>query len=92
MLQHGVRQSTEVASNMVSVERVVQYTKLEKEHPLETIGQKPPRDWPSRGKIQFKNTYLSYALELSPVLKNVNIEIDSGEKVSIFLSYIPLPF
>ncbi|CAH1098765.1 unnamed protein product [Psylliodes chrysocephalus] len=83
MLQHGVRQSTEVASNMVSVERVVQYTKLEKEHPLETIGQKPPRDWPSRGKIQFKNTYLSYALELSPVLKNVNIEIDSGEKIGV---------
>ncbi|CAH1098767.1 unnamed protein product [Psylliodes chrysocephalus] len=83
MLQHGVRQSTEVASNMISVERVMQYTKLEKEHPLETIGQKPPRDWPSKGKIQFKNTYLSYAPEFPPVLRDLNIEIASAEKIGI---------
>ncbi|CAH1098768.1 unnamed protein product [Psylliodes chrysocephalus] len=83
MLQFGVRQSTEVASNMISVERVMQYTKLKKEHPLETIGQKPPLDWPSKGKIHFKNTSLSYAPELSPVLKNLNIDIGSAEKVGI---------
>ncbi|CAH1098763.1 unnamed protein product [Psylliodes chrysocephalus] len=82
LVQYGVRQGTDVASNMVSVERVMQYTKLEKEHPLET-GQKPPREWPSKGKIHFKNTYLSYAPELSPVLKDLNIEIGSAEKIGI---------
>lgn len=86
LVQYGVRQGTDVASNMVSVERVMQYTKLEKEHPLET-GQKPPREWPSKGKIHFKNTYISYAPELSPVLKDLNIKIGSAEKVGIFLSY-----
>ncbi|CAG9863420.1 unnamed protein product [Phyllotreta striolata] len=84
MVQYGVRQSAEIASNMVSVERVLDYTKLEKEGPFESLpAKKPPRDWPGKGKIIFKNTYLRYALDLPPVLKNLNIEVNSGEKIGI---------
>ncbi|XP_056645134.1 ATP-binding cassette sub-family C member 4-like [Diorhabda sublineata] len=82
MLQFGVRQTAEVASNMVSVERVLQYTKLTKEGPFESK-KKPPREWPEKGKIIFKNTFLRYALELPPVLKNLNIEVNSAEKIGI---------
>ncbi|XP_050504204.1 ATP-binding cassette subfamily C member 4 [Diabrotica virgifera virgifera] len=84
MVQYGVRQSAEVASNMISVERVLQYTKLDKEGPFETLpGKKPPRNWPEKGRIIFKNTYLKYAPELPPVLKDLNIEVNSGEKIGI---------
>lgn len=84
MLQYGVRQTAEVASNMISVERVLQYTKLEKEGPFESLpGNKPPRDWPSAGRIIFKNLYLRYATDEQPVLRNLNFEIKSGEKVRI---------
>nr|CAH7718231.1 unnamed protein product [Callosobruchus chinensis] len=84
MLQYGVRQTAEVASNMVSVERVLQYTKLEKEGPFETLpANKPPLGWPSQGHVMFEKVYLRYAPELDPVLKNLTIEVNPGEKVGI---------
>lgn len=98
MLQIGVRQTAEVASNMTSIERVLQYTKLEKENNAEQQPSKnldkdwshfakltyinPERNWPQTGNIVFKNTYLKYAPEAQPVLKNLNLEIKAGEKVS----------
>ncbi|XP_018579794.1 probable multidrug resistance-associated protein lethal(2)03659 isoform X2 [Anoplophora glabripennis] len=84
MLQIGARQTAEVAANMISVERVLQYCKLEKEGPFESLPtEKPPRDWPQAGKITFKNMYLQYDPLEAPVLRNLNIEIRAGEKVGI---------
>lgn len=102
MLQIGVRQSTEVASNMISIERVLQYTKLEKETTYEHQPTKnldkdwlyfakitynnPDRNWPQTGNIIFKNVFLRYAADAPPVLKNLNFEIKAGEKVSLITS------
>ncbi|XP_057665399.1 ATP-binding cassette sub-family C member 4-like isoform X1 [Diorhabda carinulata] len=84
MVQYGVFMTAQVAGNMISVERILQYTKLEKEGPFESLAtKKPPRDWPSNGNIMFKNIYLRYSHELQPVLKNVNIDIRSREKIGI---------
>ncbi|KAJ8938370.1 hypothetical protein NQ318_022868 [Aromia moschata] len=84
MLQIGPRQTAEVASNMISVERVLQYCKLDKEGPFESHpSKKPSRDWISAGKIIFKNVYLSYSPEEAPVLKDLSFEIQAGEKVGI---------
>lgn len=83
MLQIGVRQSAEVASNMTSVERVLQYTKLENEEDLNPNEKKVPgSSWPHSGKITFKNTSLWYSKNERPVLKNLNISIEAGEKVT----------
>lgn len=82
MLQIGVRQSAEVASNMTSVERVLQYTKLDNEERLNTNPRKiPDKSWPQSGKITFKNTFLWYSKEERPVLKNLNLTVEAGEKV-----------
>lgn len=82
MLQYGVRQTTEVASNMTSVERILQYTKLDKEGPFESLPtKKPSRDWPQHGRVVFKDIYLRYVPDDPPVLKNLNIEIRPAEKV-----------
>lgn len=82
MTQYGVRQSAEVATQMTSVERVLQYTKLDKEGPFESLpAQKTHRDWPQKGAIIFKNVYLRYASDIPPVLKNLCITINPGEMV-----------
>lgn len=87
MLQIGVRQSAEVASNMTSVERVLQYTKLDNEENLNPNSTAAPdKAWPKEGKITFKDTYLWYNKVESPVLKNLNIVVQPGEKVTIFHS------
>ncbi|EFA04157.2 ATP-binding cassette sub-family C member 4 [Tribolium castaneum] len=84
MLQYGVRQTAEVASNMTSVERILQYTKLDKEGPFESLPtKKPSRDWPQQGRVVFKNVYLRYIPNDPPVLKNLSFEIQPGEKVGI---------
>lgn len=83
MLQYGVRQSAEFVSQLTSVERILQYTKLDKEGPFESLpAKKPHRDWPQNGAIEFKNVTLRYIPEEAPVLKNLNISIKAGEKVS----------
>lgn len=82
MTQYGVRQSAEVASQMTSVERVLQYTKLDKEGPFESLpANRPERDWPKNGNIIFEKVFLRYVSTEAPVLKNLNITIKAGEKV-----------
>lgn len=91
MLQLGPRATAEVASNMTSVERVLQYSKLEKEGPFESLpAHKPPRDWPQKGKITFKNTYLRYDPDAAPALRNLNVTINPTEKVNLLLNPLVL--
>ncbi|XP_048006653.1 ATP-binding cassette subfamily C member 4-like [Leguminivora glycinivorella] len=80
MVQYGVKQITEVISQMTSVERVTQYTSLPQE---EIAGPSPPSGWPQRAKLVFKDLYLRYDKEAEPVLKNLNITIESGWKVGV---------
>ncbi|KAK4879098.1 hypothetical protein RN001_007244 [Aquatica leii] len=83
MLQFGMRQTAEVASQMTSVERIMQYTRLDKEGPLESMPtKKPHRDWPQHGRVEFKNVVLSY-IPGEIVLNNLNFVIEPGEKVGI---------
>ncbi|XP_037964111.2 ATP-binding cassette sub-family C member 4 isoform X2 [Plutella xylostella] len=83
MLQFGVRQTAEVISQMTSVERILQYTNIEREPQWEKGARETPKGWPSRGRIEFRNCYMKYTPEDLPVLKNLNIIIENGWKVGI---------
>ena len=84
MFQWGMRQSTELENQMTSVERVLEYSNVESEPPLEsTPDKKPPDTWPEEGKIEFKNVSLRYDPAEAPVLKNLNFVIYPQEKVGI---------
>jgi hypothetical protein len=52
--------STEAETQLVSVERVIQYTKVEIEAPAVVLETLPARSWPERGAIDFKNLKLRY--------------------------------
>ncbi|XP_041973671.1 ATP-binding cassette sub-family C member 4-like [Aricia agestis] len=80
MVQYGIKQTTEVISQMTSVERVVQFTSLPQEN---TDGPAPPKDWPQRARLVFKDLFLRYDKEADPVLKDLNIVIESGWKVGV---------
>ncbi|KAK9504179.1 hypothetical protein O3M35_010567 [Rhynocoris fuscipes] len=84
MFQWGMRQSAELENQMTSVERVLEYSKLESEPPLESPPDKKPREtWPEEGKVEFANTYLRYSSTDPWVLKNLNFVIHPKEKVGI---------
>ncbi|XP_015109439.1 multidrug resistance-associated protein 4 [Diachasma alloeum] len=82
MLQYGVRQSTEVQSQMTAVERVLEYSDLPQEESEDSASPSPP-NWPSSGRIQFKNVFMSYKKDDTPVLKNLNMTIEPGWKVGV---------
>ncbi|XP_041973563.1 ATP-binding cassette subfamily C member 4-like [Aricia agestis] len=80
MLQYGIKQLTQVVSQMISVERVLDYTNLPQETSPDTA---PPKNWPQQSKIVFKDLYLRYDKDSEPVLKNLNVVIESGWKVGV---------
>ncbi|XP_046823149.1 probable multidrug resistance-associated protein lethal(2)03659 isoform X2 [Vespa crabro] len=84
MFQWGMRQSTELENQMTSVERILEYSKIEGEPPLEsTPDKKPPENWPQQGKIEFKGVSMRYSLLESPVLMDLTFFIKPKEKVGI---------
>ncbi|XP_050594410.1 ATP-binding cassette sub-family C member 4-like isoform X2 [Bombus affinis] len=84
MLQHGMRQTAETISQMTSVERILQFTQLDKEGPFESEpNKKPSAQWPSKGEINFNHLYLRYEDSAPPVLKDLCFTIKSGEKIGI---------
>ena len=42
---------------------------------------RPSLDWPTKGVVEFKNYSLRYRPGLDLVLKDINAEVQSGEKV-----------
>ncbi|XP_069858835.1 ATP-binding cassette sub-family C member 4 [Dipodomys merriami] len=82
MFQWSVRQSAEVENMMISVERVIEYTDLEKEAPWE-CQRRPPPNWPHEGAIVFDNVNFTYSLDGPLVLKHLTALIKSREKIGI---------
>ncbi|XP_030767940.1 multidrug resistance-associated protein 4-like isoform X2 [Sitophilus oryzae] len=84
LIQWGMRQSAELENQMTSVERVLEFTRVEHEPDLYSRpDKKPPASWPKRGQIEFVNTSMRYSLHEAPVLKNLNIVIYPKQKIGI---------
>uniref|UniRef100_A0A4W2EE42 Multidrug resistance-associated protein 4 n=1 Tax=Bos indicus x Bos taurus TaxID=30522 RepID=A0A4W2EE42_BOBOX len=81
MFQWCVRQSTEV-NMMMSAERVIEYTELEKEEPWE-LDFRPPAYWPDNGMIAFNNVNFKYSPDGPLVLKDLTVSTKPKEKVCI---------
>ena len=78
-----VRQTVEVETNIVSVERVLEYSKLPSEAPEIISKCRPNASWPSQGAVEFINYSTRYRPGLNLVLKNVNLKIRPHEKIGV---------
>lgn len=78
-----VRMTVEVETNIVSVERILEYSRLTSEAPEVIESHRPPTLWPLQGEISFKNYSTRYRPELDLVLKNINLSVKPHEKVGI---------
>nr|CAD7267878.1 unnamed protein product [Timema shepardi] len=84
LLQLGMKQATEVSNNMMSVERILEYTHLEEEPSLEsTLESKPADDWPREGTIRLEHVFLRYVETEPAILHDLNFTIMPKEKVGI---------
>ncbi|KAF5844535.1 hypothetical protein GGP41_007571 [Bipolaris sorokiniana] len=78
-----VRQTVEVETNIVSVERVLEYAALPSEAPEIISKNRPPISWPAQGAVAFNNYSTRYRPGLDLVLKNVNLSIKPKEKIGV---------
>lgn len=78
-----MRQTSELENQMTSVERVLEYSKLEQERAIGSDSNEPPTTWPENGDIKFINLNLKYSDDDEPVLNNLNFTIKPLEKVGI---------
>ncbi|CAL4099766.1 unnamed protein product, partial [Meganyctiphanes norvegica] len=78
-----VRMTSDVETNIVAVERVKEYTETPQEAAWEVPEKKPQKDWPEKGVVKFNKYSTRYREGLDLVVKNIDIEIQAGEKVGI---------
>ena len=65
---------------MISVERVIEYTELEKEAAWEYV-YRPPPSWPRGGRIRFDEVNLTYSLDGPLVLNDLEAHVNGRIKV-----------
>lgn len=78
-----VRMTVEVETNIVSVERILEYSRLTPEAPEIIESNRPPVLWPSQGAIAFQDYSARYRPELDLVLKNISFSVKPHEKIGI---------
>ncbi|KMY89968.1 multidrug resistance-associated protein 1 isoform X12 [Drosophila simulans] len=79
-----VRMSSDIETNIVSVERIKEYGETKQEAPWELEQDKnKPKNWPQEGRVEFQNFQVRYREGLDLVLRGVSFNIKGGEKVGI---------
>ena len=58
------------------------YTKLDSEHGYK-VKRLPPEKWPHKGNITFQDVSLTYYPGGPQVLKEINLNINSGVKIGV---------
>lgn len=78
-----VRISGEVETNVVSVERILEYGQLPSEAPEIVSGHRPPISWPAQGAVRFVDYSTRYRPGLDLVLRNINLDIKPHENIGV---------
>ncbi|XP_031343813.1 probable multidrug resistance-associated protein lethal(2)03659 isoform X2 [Photinus pyralis] len=82
VLQWGMNQWSELENHMTSVERILEYKKVETE-PKRRVLKGISEKWPDRGSITFQNVSMKYNSFDGPIIKNLNVTIKSKEKIGV---------
>jgi len=78
-----VRMTADVETNIVGVERIMEYSEIEQEAPWVDPFNQPGRDWPETGEVEFEQYGLRYREGLDLVIKDITCIVDGGKKVGI---------
>ncbi|PIA65043.1 hypothetical protein AQUCO_00100490v1 [Aquilegia coerulea] len=72
-----------VESDIISVERILQYTCIPSEAPLVVDANRPASNWPSQGEVTICNLQIRYAPHLPLILRGVTCSFPGGTKTGI---------
>ncbi|XP_038068240.1 ATP-binding cassette sub-family C member 8-like [Patiria miniata] len=80
MLNWFIRQTSLIEMQMNAVERIKYYSEI----PTENYqGELPKAEWPDQGAVSVDNISVRYAEKLDPVLQNISVDIQPGQKIGI---------
>uniref|UniRef100_F1KQC8 Multidrug resistance-associated protein 1 n=1 Tax=Ascaris suum TaxID=6253 RepID=F1KQC8_ASCSU len=83
-LNFAVRQISKLETNIVSVERVKEYSEMPSEASWTSPSWcKPPLGWPESGRIELRRYSTRYRPGLDLVLRRINVNILAHEKIGI---------
>ncbi|XP_036368003.1 canalicular multispecific organic anion transporter 2 [Octopus sinensis] len=78
-----VRMTCDLETNVVSVERLVEYTQIPGEAEWHIPEKRPPDSWPDKGQLEFIDYRTRYRSGLDLVLKGISCTIKPKEKIGI---------
>merc|ERR1712203_613419 len=78
-----VRQTAEVETNIVAVERLKEYSMIEQEAPWIWPDNRPEKAWPQAGMMEFEDYGLRYREDTPLVVEDISVKVDGGQKVGI---------
>ena len=78
-----VRMTSEIETNMVSAERIIEYQRTPQEAPDQVEGSEVAKTWPEYGVVKFDHYQTRYRKGLDLVLRDISFESMSGEKIGI---------
>ncbi|KAK3771211.1 hypothetical protein RRG08_053354 [Elysia crispata] len=78
-----VRQMSDLETNIVSVERLKEYSELDSEAEWIVPHHRPVPDWPQEGVVKISDYQTRYRAGLDLVLKGITCDFKAGEKVGI---------
>ena len=83
LLNWMVRMSSELETNIVSVERVKEYAELKTEASAVTENINLPANWPQQGVVQFNQYSVRYRPDLDVVIDKLDLEVKGSQKLAV---------
>nr|ABS83557.1 ABCC/MRP-like protein [Mytilus californianus] len=78
-----VKLTTNVGTNIISLERIKEYSETPTEADWIVENKRPEHDWPNEGKVEMDNYGVRYREGLELVLKSISCKIAPCEKIGI---------
>ncbi|XP_060211940.1 ABC transporter C family member 10-like [Lycium barbarum] len=82
-LVSSIQYQCTLVNYIISVERLNQYMHIPSEAPEILKENRPPFNWPSRGKVEIQDLQIRYRKDTTLVLRGISCTIEGGHKVGI---------
>ncbi|KAH9490363.1 Canalicular multispecific organic anion transporter 2 [Bulinus truncatus] len=82
-LSQVIQVATQAETNIVSAERILEYSEIQTEAAWKNPKLKLPEPWPEEGEIELNDLEIRYRDGLELVLRGITCKIKGGEKVGI---------
>ncbi|XP_004234191.1 ABC transporter C family member 10 [Solanum lycopersicum] len=82
-LVFSIQNQCTLANYIISVERLNQYMHIPSEAPVIVKENRPPVNWPTRGKVEIQDLQIRYREDSPLVLRGISCTFEGGHKIGV---------